>query len=149
MRTRLLRSLPVSKPPTCVQQPTHKINVIKRHCSVTAAAPTDVFVLDYDGVISDSQHEVSSAGVAAAEQQWPSVFQALSSSASERQRVLAGVAASRPRLVKGYESMVMARIILENPQNGVEKFYTERPGLLLQACSRPPLMLGTNKRKIL
>ncbi|KAH7624073.1 hypothetical protein NADE_008885 [Nannochloris sp. 'desiccata'] len=128
MQTRLFRSLPVSKPLTCVQQPTHKFNVvIKRHCTVTAAAPTDVFVLDYDGVIADSQLEVSTAGVAAAEQQWPSIFQDLNLNASERQRVLAGVAAARPRLVKGYESMVMARMVLENPQDGVEKILYGTP----------------------
>jgi hypothetical protein len=73
--------------------------------------------------------------VAAASEQWPSIFQGLN--ASERQRILSGVAAARPRLVKGYESMIMARIILENPQNGVENILHgtpnwDAPGGLLQ-----------------
>jgi phosphoglycolate phosphatase-like HAD superfamily hydrolase len=141
MRTHLFKGLPVVQSVACVQEPTHIFNVIKNtnktkhgRCTVTGSAPTDVFVLDYDGVIADSQHEVSSAGVAAAEQQWPSLFQGLEG--SERQRVLAGVAAARPRLVKGYESMLMARLILQDPQN-VENILSgtpnwDSPGGLLQ-----------------
>ena len=124
--------------PTCFRKPTNKINVIRsgeqRQGTATAAAPTDVFVLDYDGVIADSQHEVSSAGVASAEQQWPALFKGLT--ASERQRVLDGVAEARPRLVKGYESMIMARLILESHQNVDNILYGtptwDAPGGLLQ-----------------
>jgi hypothetical protein len=96
--------------------------VIKR-IFTAAAAPTstDVFVLDYDGVIADSQMEVSSAGIAAAELQWPEIFKN-----GEKAKLLAGVAQARPRLVKGYESMIMARIIHED-QNGVEKILNGTP----------------------
>ena len=82
---------------------------------ITRAGPSDVFVLDYDGVIADSQHEVSSAGLLAAEQQWPSIFPNLTD--ATRNELLAAIAAARPRLVKGYESMMMARLIHENPAN--------------------------------
>lgn len=79
------------------------------------AGPSDVFVLDYDGVMADSQIEVSSAGLLAAEQHWPSAFADLND--ETRKALLAGIAAARPRLVKGFESMVMARLIHEDATN--------------------------------
>ncbi|KAI7843756.1 hypothetical protein COHA_002654 [Chlorella ohadii] len=77
--------------------------------------PTDVFVLDFDGVIIDSEREVSSSAYDAAAQLWPQLFGGLPD--AERQRVMAGMRATRPRLVKGFEAMVMARLILEDGSN--------------------------------
>lgn len=76
-----------------------------------SAAPTDVFVLDFDGVIADSAYEVNSAGLSAAQTRWPTV------SFADSDRILKGLAKTRPRLVRGYESMVMARLIAESDDN--------------------------------
>lgn len=78
------------------------------------AVPNDVFVLDFDGVLADSQFEVSSAGLEAAGARWPHLDLA---SPECRERVVKGLARTRPRLVKGYETMVMARLICEDEDN--------------------------------
>lgn len=79
------------------------------------AAPSDVFVLDFDGVLADSQREVSTAGLQAAAARWPAIFSDMDAAA--RENVLQGLAAVRPRLVNGYETMVMARLIAQSADN--------------------------------
>eukprot|EP00887_Chlorella_sp_A99_P004237 scaffold15.g4237.t1 len=79
------------------------------------AGPSDVFVLDLDGTLVDSEPEVSTSALAAAARRWPHLFAALAD--GERARVLAGLHATRPRLVKGFEAMVMARLVLESDAN--------------------------------
>jgi hypothetical protein len=71
--------------------------------------------LHIDSVICDSEPEVSTSALEAAEAHWPNLFSGLSS--SERERVRAGLKAVRPRLIAGWESMVMARLVLESDAN--------------------------------
>ncbi|KAI8467749.1 MAG: hypothetical protein J3K34DRAFT_429434 [Monoraphidium minutum] len=70
-------------------------------------------VLDFDGVLVDSEPEVSTSAFTSAADYWPQAF----ANASEQQRaaVLQGLRTCRPALVRGYESMVMARLLLEAP----------------------------------
>ncbi|KAF6253918.1 hypothetical protein COO60DRAFT_369922 [Scenedesmus sp. NREL 46B-D3] len=86
---------------------THKMS------TAAAAGPTDVFVLDFDGVLVDSEPEVSSSAYAAARDYWPQRFSSVD--AAQQQQVMDGLRRSRPVLVRGYESMVMARMLLEDP----------------------------------
>jgi phosphoglycolate phosphatase-like HAD superfamily hydrolase len=81
-------------------------------------------VLDFDGVLADSQAEVASAGYAAAAQRWPQLFDGVDEAG--RARVMAGLAPTRARLVRGYETMVMARLILESGDAAVARIL--RPG---------------------
>lgn len=83
--------------------------------AAAAAAPSDVFVLDFDGVLCDSEHEVSTSAYEACQGYWPDLFAGLSG--QEQQRVRAGMRATRPRLIKGWEALVMARLILEDEGN--------------------------------
>eukprot|EP00877_Chromochloris_zofingiensis_P013097 jgi/Chrzof1/8040/UNPLg00085.t1 len=76
--------------------------------------PTDVFVLDFDGVLVDSEPEVSRSAYDAAKAYWPDVFAAAVD--TTQQSVLSGLKKTRPVLIRGYESMVMARMLLEDPQ---------------------------------
>ena len=148
----------------------------RRGSAVVAAAgagPSDLFVLDFDGVLCDSEKEVrpgrcrcaaaggavlplwgwrrrlsaapshagsvclcwltfrsvwiccprrntpptqvSTSALEACQQVWPGRFDGLGD--AERARVLAGTRAARPRLVKGYEAMVMARLVLEDDRH--------------------------------
>jgi phosphoglycolate phosphatase-like HAD superfamily hydrolase len=100
--------------------------------SAPRSAPTDVFVLDFDGVLADSEQEVSSAGIAAAETTWPHLFAELPPATSARLRT--SLATVRPRLVRGYETMVIARLILEDPANvdAILAGQWEAPGGLLE-----------------
>lgn len=84
----------------------------RRGAMAAAAGPNDVFVLDFDGVLCDSEREVSTSAFEACRQLWPQQFGSLAD--SERARVMEGLRAARPRLVKGFEAMVMARLILED-----------------------------------
>lgn len=72
-----------------------------------------MFVLDFDGVLVDSEPEVSASAYAAAKDYWPDLF--ASTGVEKQQQVLAGLRQTRPVLVRGYESMVMARMLLEDP----------------------------------
>ncbi|GBF99414.1 hypothetical protein Rsub_12246 [Raphidocelis subcapitata] len=82
-----------------------------------AAAPragaSDVFVLDFDGVLVDSEPEVSTSAFDAARDYWPAAFASADGAAKEA--VLQGLRECRPVLVRGYESMVMARLLVERP----------------------------------
>jgi len=77
-------------------------------------AAADVFVLDFDGVLVDSEPEVSMSAYTAARDYWPGIF--ASATAAQQSAVLEGLRACRPALVRGYESMVMARMLLEDPE---------------------------------
>lgn len=79
--------------------------------------PDDVFVIDFDGVLCDSVHEVMSAGMECAQERWPEVF---SNSGGVEEHVWESLCRVRPRLVKGYESMLMARILVEQGVQGEE-----------------------------
>ena len=77
-----------------------------RLSTVQTSASADVFALDFDGVLVDSEPEISSSAVAAATEYWPDQFKGLDQSTidgvRERLRVI------RPVLVHGVESLVMA-----------------------------------------
>lgn len=105
---------PRTGPPPCqsVRSLPTKRNVAY---SKSFAVPNDVFVLDFDGVIADSQFEVSSAGIEAAVARWPHLLDL--ASPKGRERVAKGLSRTRPRLVQGYETMVMARLICEDEDN--------------------------------
>ena len=66
-----------------------------------------MFALDFDGVLVDSEPEISSSAVAAAAEYWPEHFGSLDreslDSVRERLRVI------RPVLVHGVESLVMVQ----------------------------------------
>jgi len=95
---------------------------------VTArAGPSDVFVLDFDGVLIDSEPEVSQSAYDAAKDYWPDLFAKVDG--AKRAGVLAGLRETRPVLVRGYESMVMARLILEDP-NSVSSILADWESLL-------------------
>ena len=54
---------------------------------------------------ADSEPEVSASAYAAARDYWPATFQGAST--AQEQGVMQGLRATRPVLVRGYESMVM------------------------------------------
>lgn len=58
---------------------------------------------------------MSASGYEAARKYWPEEFQ----DAAARPAIMAGLAAARPRLVKGFEAMVMARLIAQDPSGAV------------------------------
>lgn len=58
---------------------------------------------------------MSTSAFEACQQVWPGLFDGLGD--AERARVLAGTRDARPRLVKGYEAMVMARLVLEDDRH--------------------------------
>ena len=93
-------------PSAPVGRPTVSHHRVARFAS--RASPEDLFVLDFDGVLCDSQVEVSSAGVACARALWPTCFADIDDAT-----LMKGTAQVRPRLVKGYESMLMARLLAE------------------------------------
>eukprot|EP00775_Hariotina_reticulata_P003709 gene3709-3972_t len=97
-----------------------------------AAYACDVFVCDFDGVLVDSEPEVSASAYAAAQDYWPDLFAGVTE--PHRQQVMAGLRQSRPVLVRGYESMVMARMLLEDP-SCVEAILADWHPLLEQTLS--------------
>ena len=106
--------------PCCCQSKlgTRPVRNASRDSSVCRlqAYPEDVFVMDFDGVLCDSAEEVMSAGYACAREVWPEVFQGVS---IEKGGLKDGLKRVRPRLVKGYESMLMARMLVERGEHGV------------------------------
>lgn len=83
---------------------------------MASASPTDIFVLDFDGVVCDSQTEVNRSGYEAASLFWPAAL-----AGASREGVEAGLRLTRPRLVRGVESMVMARLLHEDPEGAAER----------------------------
>ena len=77
-----------------------------------ASLPDDVLIIDFDGVLADTQMEVMSAGLECARELWPNAFRGISWDA-----VIQGLTRVRPKLVKGYESMIMARMLAEDLGN--------------------------------
>lgn len=150
------RQLPAATPPAACRLQQRGVAAAAAAAAVSDG-PSDVLVLDFDGVICDSEKEVCMCGTViclflpaaasspalptscptllsspprcpwplrlpgpqvsisafeASEKHWPQLFGSLGH--SERGRVLAGLRAARPRLVKGYEAMAMARLVLED-----------------------------------
>ena len=73
--------------------------------------PDDVYVLDFDGVLCDSQGEVMSAGLAVARARWPDSFP--SNPSADTGDLAAALSRVRPRLISGFESVLMARHVAE------------------------------------
>eukprot|EP00891_Asterochloris_glomerata_P004290 jgi/Astpho2/4290/fgenesh1_pg.00064_%23_75_t len=96
---------------------------------VCLQGPSDVFVLDFDGVIVDSEPEanskehmfpaaVSSSALDACKEYWPNQFGSLQGTQEEelRQRLRD----ARPVLVSAADAMVHARLLLEDPNSLAE-----------------------------
>ncbi|KAL3150802.1 hypothetical protein ABBQ32_000564 [Trebouxia sp. C0010 RCD-2024] len=84
----------------------------KCHAPPTRAT-ADVFALDFDGVLVDSEPEISSSAIAAASEYWPEEFGHLDDAANHQVRH--NLRQVRPVLVNGVEALVMARMVLEDP----------------------------------
>ena len=71
---------------------------------MVSAGPSDVFVLDFDGVIVDSEPEVSSSALNACKEYWPDQFGSLHGTQEDelRQRMRD----ARPVLVSAADAMV-------------------------------------------
>ena len=82
------------------------------HRTISPAGPEDLFVLDFDGVLADTQMEVMSAGFEVARARWPDLFVGQSDS-----KMLSNLSRVRPKLVRGFESAIMARLIAEDESN--------------------------------
>eukprot|EP00890_Picochlorum_soloecismus_P005747 jgi/Picsp_1/6173/NSC_03527-R1_hypothetical protein CHLNCDRAFT_22194 [Chlorella variabilis] len=80
--------------------------------TISLAGPEDLFVIDFDGVLADTQMEVMSAGFEVARARWPDLFKGQSDS-----KMLSNLSRVRPKLVKGFESAIMARLIAEDESN--------------------------------
>lgn len=78
-------------------------------------APSDVFVLDFDGVLVDSEPEVSASAIAAAAARWPEIVGPVERDEARRAALFEGLRTVRPVLVRGYESMVQARLLAQDP----------------------------------
>eukprot|EP00198_Chlamydomonas_reinhardtii_P004220 XP_001693556.1 predicted protein [Chlamydomonas reinhardtii] len=85
--------------------------------SSQAAPPavSDVFVLDFDGVVVDSEPEITASAFEAAAIRWPELFAPEALGAERRTALREAMRTVRPVLVKGYESMVMLRLLLRDP----------------------------------
>ncbi|DBA91546.1 TPA: hypothetical protein ACH3X1_003167 [Trebouxia sp. C0004] len=87
-----------------------------RRCAdgpIQTKAAGDVFALDFDGVMVDSEPEISSSAVAAAAEYWPEQFGNLDQATHDQMR--RDMRQVRPVLVNGVEALVMARMVLEEP----------------------------------
>ncbi|PSC70318.1 hypothetical protein C2E20_6217 [Micractinium conductrix] len=93
------------------------------------ACPSDVFVLDFDGVVVDSEVEVSTSALGACAGYWPQLFGEGQLAERLRQRVRADLRATRPRLINGWEALVMARLVLED-QGSVARILADWEPLL-------------------
>ncbi|KAJ9513326.1 hypothetical protein QJQ45_001355 [Haematococcus lacustris] len=77
-------------------------SALQRHC----------IVLDFDGVLLDSEGEVTQAALNTAGRRWPHLFSNLSS--AQLEQLADDMRRVRPVLVRGYEALVMARLLLED-----------------------------------
>mmetsp|Transcript_14898 Transcript_14898/g.44977 ORF Transcript_14898/g.44977 Transcript_14898/m.44977 type:complete len:358 (-) Transcript_14898:3089-4162(-) len=98
-----------------------------RAVAAAAGKPSDVFALDFDGVLIDSAPEVNMAGWRAALKYWPDAV-----SVDQRDSVLAGLAVTRPVIVDGWETMVMARILAEDSQ-AAQRILADWPAVMKQS----------------
>lgn len=89
--------------------------LLAARASLATAAASDVFVLDFDGVVIDSEPEVTASALMAAALRWPALFNDATVTPGTRQQLLAGMRAVRPVLVRGFEAMVMLRMLLADP----------------------------------
>ncbi len=79
--------------------------------------------------------QVSTSALVACAQYWPELFASLGE--EERHRVRQGLRATRPRLIKGWEALVMARLVLEDDRwAGGEGCTSAGQGPLLAAGMR-------------
>lgn len=81
----------------------------KCHAPPTRAT-ADVFALDFDGVLVDSEPEISSSAIAAASEYWPEEFGHLDDAANHQVRH--NLRQVRPVLVNGVEALVMVQKLL-------------------------------------
>ncbi|GAX77267.1 hypothetical protein CEUSTIGMA_g4713.t1 [Chlamydomonas eustigma] len=81
----------------------------------TNSTASDVIVLDFDGVLVDSEPEITASALVAARERWPQAFSHLNldreAAVKEKMRIV------RPVLVRGFESMVMLRMLVEDLNN--------------------------------
>ena len=82
--------------------------VNKCHVLPTRAG-ADVFALDFDGVLVDSEPEISSSAIAAAAEYWPEEFGHLDDAANHQVRH--NMRQVRPVLVNGVEALVMVQYV--------------------------------------
>lgn len=94
------------------------------------AAVSDVFVLDFDGVLVDSEPEVSMSAYTSARDYWPELFRGATE--EDKAAVLKGLRSCRPVLVRGYESMVMARLLLQGQEGTSDRILSSWETLLPQ-----------------
>ncbi|CAG9460501.1 unnamed protein product [Pedinophyceae sp. YPF-701] len=80
-----------------------------------AAGPTDVFAIDVDGVLVDSEPEVTRAAIAAATEIWPETMAGADEGALRQ-----ALRRVRPVIVKGFEAVVQARMLAEHPAPDTE-----------------------------
>lgn len=76
--------------------------------TAVAPPPPDLLFLDLDGVLVDSAGELSASAYDAAVERWPAAM-----AATPREAVLAGMARGRPRVIAGFEALVMARLMAQ------------------------------------
>lgn len=123
---RVVTTAPHSKGRGCSKKPSHLL---------TRTSVSDVFVLDFDGVLIDSEPEVSQSAYAAAEQHWPDIFGNISD--TKRKALLQNMRSVRPVLVRGYESMVMLRLLTEcRDGTTAQSILNQWPELLPATLSR-------------
>jgi len=103
------RGVSLSPPPAAAVVGARPAAAARRPHRRLAAAPSDLLVLDFDGVIVDSEPEVSVSALGAASVRWPEAFGGGEPTGAARAALLAGLKRSRPVLVGGYESMCMVR----------------------------------------
>ncbi|GIL90107.1 hypothetical protein Vretimale_13937 [Volvox reticuliferus] len=85
--------------------------------STGSSAPhSDVFVLDFDGVVVDSEPEITASAFEAAALRWPELFSdSVLDMGSKRAQLREAMRMVRPVLVRGFESMVMLRMLSRDP----------------------------------
>ncbi|EFJ46070.1 hypothetical protein VOLCADRAFT_105717 [Volvox carteri f. nagariensis] len=118
----------------------HRRRILLNRASTCSAplAPSDVFVLDFDGVVVDSEPEASpteysllreaihapflficyitASAFEAAALRWPHLFSSSDLDVDgKREQLRQAMRLVRPVLVRGFESMVMLRLLHRNP----------------------------------
>eukprot|EP00897_Mesotaenium_endlicherianum_P001799 jgi/Mesen1/1647/ME000135S00642 len=72
---------------------------------------SDLYALDFDGVLCDSCGESSASALKAAKLHWPCIFQDVSSDVDEW--ILETMRTVRPVVETGYENLLLVRLLLE------------------------------------
>ncbi|GLC69241.1 hypothetical protein PLESTF_000806100 [Pleodorina starrii] len=84
--------------------------------AAAGAGPSDVFVLDFDGVVVDSEPEITASAFEAAALHWPDLFSdSVLDVGNRKAQLREAMRTVRPVLVRGFESMVMLRMLLRDP----------------------------------